>query len=269
MTRPVQSVDLLNTSGSYYAPATITRAGSLVHVSGLPGITRGGQVPADYESQIHLALLHLRKVIIASGSTVANIASLTLFIVDYDAKKRQHARHIQRFLGKHRPAMTLVPVQQLAAPAWLLEINAVVFRPEPATIPSSISSVQAQDSQGIHVVVIGAGLAGLSAAHEIQRAGLKCVVLEARDRVGGKTWSQPMDDGGVLDVGAAWINDTNQSRMHELANRYGAELIEQNTTGNCVLQHFDGICSPFAYGELPMVRNANNTPRLPITLVTD
>ncbi|GKT56407.1 flavin containing amine oxidoreductase [Colletotrichum tofieldiae] len=235
-----------------YAPATITYAGPLVHVSGVPGTMKDGQVPSDYESQIHLALLNLRKVIITSGTTVSQIASLTLYIVDYDATKRQHARHLQRFLGQHRPAMTLVPVQKLAAPSWLIEINAVVARPEVLAPPRITPSVQ----QAFDVVIIGAGLAGLSAANDVRRNGLTCVVLEARDRVGGKTWSQPMESEGargVFDLGAAWINDTNQSRMYELAKKYGAELIEQNTHGNCALQDFDGKCVPFPYGELPKV----------------
>lgn len=249
MTRTVQTVDLSDTIGSYYAPATITRGGSLVHVSGLPGTTKGGQVPADYESQIHLALLNLRKVLIATGTTVSNIASLTLFIVGYDATKCQHARHIQQFLRQHRPAMTLVPVEQLAVPGWLVEINAVVAHP--AAIPRSLPFTQTQETAD--VVVIGAGLAGLSAAQELQRAGLRCVVLEARDRVGGKTWSQPLEGGGVVDLGAAWINDTNQSRMYDLAKRYGAELIEQNTTGDCAIQDLDGNCTTFPYGDLPKV----------------
>lgn len=106
----------------------------------------------------------------------------------------------------------------------------------------------------IDVVIIGAGLSGLAAAEDVLRAGLTCVVLEARDRVGGKTWSEPLTKGdGVIDLGAAWINDSNQSRMTVLARRFGAELIEQNTTGQCVLQDFEGVCSEFPYGELPKV----------------
>ncbi|KAJ0167049.1 putative flavin-containing monoamine oxidase A [Colletotrichum tanaceti] len=281
MPRLVETVDLTNTTTAYYAPATITRGGSLVHVSGLPGTARDGHVPADYESQIHLALLHLRTVIVASGSAVHNIASLTLHVVGYDAAKRQHARHVRRFLGTHRPAMTLVPVHQLAVPGWLVEISAVVARPDLPTVspplPCFVPVQHQQQHEAVNVVIIGAGLAGLSAAHQVRKAGLGCVVLEARDRVGGKTWSLSMeeeeeDDGhggrgdghggrgaGAFDLGAAWINDTNQSRMMELARRYGADLMEQNTTGNCVLQDLDDKCSLFAYGELPDFDHATRT----------
>lgn len=65
----------------------------------------------------------------------------------------------------------------------------------------------------VDVVVVGGGLSGLQAAHDVQRAGLSCVVLEARNRVGGKTWSQPTKDGSFVDLGAAWINDSNQTKI--------------------------------------------------------
>lgn len=186
---------------------------------------------------------------VAAGATVDNIAKLSLFIVNYDAANRKHTRHIMRFLGRHRPAITLVPVTQLAVPSWLFEIEAVLSIP-PAHILPALSAKR----EAVDVVIIGAGLAGLTAAHEVMSRGYTCVVLEARDRVGGKTWSQPLDGGkGVVDVGAAWINDTNQERMYALAKRYDAELIEQNTGGNCVLEDSQGRCSAFPYGEVPKV----------------
>ena len=104
------------------------------------------------------------------------------------------------------------------------------------------------------VVVVGGGLSGLQAAHDIQRAGYSCVILEARDRVGGKTWSQPTKGGSVVDVGAAWINDSNQSRMFALAKRYDLELIEQNTNGNCAAHVPEMKALVFRYGEVPAVR---------------
>ena len=248
----VEALDLSNTSSLYYAPATVTTGTKVVHVAGQPGSTQGGLVPSDYESQIHLALLNLRKIILNAGATVKDIAKLTLFIVDYDASSRKHTRHVQRFLSGHRPAITLIPVPKLAVPSWLFEVDAIIAVPEPSPKPS-LSLPAASES--VDVVVIGAGLAGLAAARDVINAGLSCIVVEARDRVGGKTWSAPLEEckPGIVDLGAGWINDTNQHRIYALATQYGAELIEQNTNGNVSCQGFDGKCSPFAYGDLPKV----------------
>ncbi|KAL4779275.1 hypothetical protein BJX76DRAFT_365362 [Aspergillus varians] len=251
MTR-IETVDLTSTTSAYYAPATIAPPNSqVIHVAGQPGRTTGGTVPADYESQIHLALLNLRKVLITANASVINILKLTVYIVKYDPTHRVHTRHLQRFLGGHRPAITLVPLQQLAMPGWLFEVDAVVARPVPAPVPRLLTSTSG--GKEVDVAIIGAGLAGLTAASEVQRAGFSFVVLEARDRVGGKTWSQPVpgDQNAIVDLGAAWINDTNQSKAYALAKRFGAEILEQNTTGLCVLQDANGECSSFQYGELP------------------
>ncbi|KAH8655413.1 putative flavin-containing amine oxidase [Xylariales sp. PMI_506] len=259
----IATVDLSNTSNAYYAPATIAPAGKLIHVAGQPGAAKDGTVPDDYESQIHLALLNLRKVIISAGASIKDIAKLTLYVVNYDAANRKHARHIQKFLSGHRPAITLVPVPKLAVPSWLFEIDAVLACPEQPSIQPSLPAA----TESCDVVIVGAGLAGLTAAHEVLRAGLSCVVLEARDRVGGKTVSQPLSNGtGVVDLGAAWLNDTNQSKVYALAKRYGAELIVQNTQGNAVLEDFDGECSPFEYGELP---NFDDTTRKNVEQIRD
>ncbi|KPI45655.1 Amine oxidase [flavin-containing] [Cyphellophora attinorum] len=104
--------------------------------------------------------------------------------------------------------------------------------------------------ESIDVVIIGAGLAGLTAAREVTKAGYSCVVLEARARVGGRTYTHKLDKG-IVDLGAAWINDTNQSQMFALAEELKLELIEQNTTGNAVLLDHDGSAKPFPYGKLP------------------
>lgn len=109
----------------------------------------------------------------------------------------------------------------------------------------------------VDVVVVGAGLSGLQAAHDVQIAGLSCIVLEARDRVGGKTWTQPTKSGSFVDLGAAWINDSNQSKMYALAKRFDLDLIEQLVNGNCVA-HTPEKTVPikFRYGEVPMVRGS-------------
>lgn len=186
----------------YYAPATISRSDYTVQISGQVGTTDNGKAPACYESQIHLALLNLRKVLTAAGCRVSDISKMNIYIVNYDANKRLHTKHIQKFLNGHRTAMTLIPVSALAMPEWLIEIDAVAVRSPSVDTYSLQTSIVSSTEKQVDVVVVGAGLSGLIAARDVIRAGLSCVVLEARDRVGGKTWSQPLKDGkGIVDVG--------------------------------------------------------------------
>ncbi|KAG2413381.1 hypothetical protein HFD88_002570 [Aspergillus terreus] len=197
-------------------------------------------------SRRSISRFSISTVITAAGASIQDIAKLNLYIVDYDPAHRSHVRHLQRFLGQHRPAITLVPIVQLAAPNWLFEVDAVVAKPGPSLPISLPDPLRKYD-----VIIIGAGLAGLTAAETVVRSGHSCLVLEAQDRVGGRTWSAKLPGGGIVDLGAAWINDTNQSRAYQLALRSGAELIEQNTEGNCLLQDANGDRITFPYGELP------------------
>lgn len=75
------------------------------------------------------------------------------------------------------------------------------------------------------VGIIGAGLAGLMAARELAAAGVSVCVLEARDRVGGRTWTRPASDGTLLDVGGQWIGPT-QQRMNRLVAELGIETFK-------------------------------------------
>ncbi|KAL9567444.1 hypothetical protein ACKAV7_008394 [Fusarium commune] len=112
----------------------------------------------------------------------------------------------------------------------------------------------AHSAEKVDVVVVGAGLSGFQCAVDLHRAGLTCIVLEALDRVGGKTLSiDASSTGGKVDLGAAWLNDTNQSRMYALAKKYEFDLIKQRDEGLNILEAGDGSTISYKYGTMPQV----------------
>jgi monoamine oxidase len=92
------------------------------------------------------------------------------------------------------------------------------------------------DVLDVDVVVVGAGLAGLATARELTAAGASAVVLEARDRVGGRTLNEPLGDGQVVEVGGQWIGP-GQDRMAALARELGVETYRTHTSGERLVEY--------------------------------
>jgi monoamine oxidase len=84
------------------------------------------------------------------------------------------------------------------------------------------------------VVVVGAGFAGLAAARRLEAAGAEVLVLEARDRVGGRTVNAELDGGEVVEMGGQWIGPT-QERIAALAEEVGVETFPTRTEGENLL----------------------------------
>jgi monoamine oxidase len=80
------------------------------------------------------------------------------------------------------------------------------------------------------VAVVGAGIAGLVAARELAAAGKDVVVLEARDRVGGRVLNHALPDGTVVELGGQWVGPT-QLRMAKLTAELGLETFPTYNTG--------------------------------------
>jgi monoamine oxidase len=80
------------------------------------------------------------------------------------------------------------------------------------------------------VVVIGAGVAGLSAAAALRRAGVECEVLEAAGRVGGRAFTDhPAALGGAaFDHGASWLHAAERNPLADLARAHGDALADSN-----------------------------------------
>jgi monoamine oxidase len=86
------------------------------------------------------------------------------------------------------------------------------------------------------VVVVGAGMAGLTAAHDLVAAGHSVIVLEARDRVGGRLLNHSIGGGHVAEAGGEFIGPT-QDRILARAKSVGVGTFDAYDTGNNVYAH--------------------------------
>ncbi|MFB0839309.1 FAD-dependent oxidoreductase [Arthrobacter sp. FW306-05-C] len=93
------------------------------------------------------------------------------------------------------------------------------------------------------VVVVGAGPSGLTAARELKKSGLTVAVLEARDRVGGRTWTDTVD-GAMLEIGGQWVSP-DQTALLELLAELNLETYPRYRDGESIYIGADG--SPVRY----------------------
>jgi monoamine oxidase len=85
------------------------------------------------------------------------------------------------------------------------------------------------------VAVIGAGLSGLAAARTLEASGVEVIVLEGRDRVGGRTEGGYTADGFPVELGGQWVGPT-QTRMYALIEELGLATFPTYNTGKHVIQ---------------------------------
>src|SRR5690349_16835886 len=84
------------------------------------------------------------------------------------------------------------------------------------------------------VCVVGGGYAGLTAARRLVQAGRSVVVLEARDRVGGRIWTYALADGSPIDRGGAWLANRHEA-VRALAAEVGVSTYKTFTAGDHLL----------------------------------
>ncbi len=100
------------------------------------------------------------------------------------------------------------------------------------------------------VVVIGAGAAGTTAANELKKAGLSVAVLEARDRVGGRVWTDSIE-GAMLEIGGQWVSP-DQDALIETVAELGLETFSRYRDGDSVYVGPDGTVTRFTGDVFPV-----------------
>ena len=100
--------------------------------------------------------------------------------------------------------------------------------------------------------VVGAGFAGLTAALRLKQAGRSVALLEARDRIGGRTFTETRADGTWIDRGGAWVGP-GQDRIYALMSEFGVPSYKQYAAGEAMMV-VDGKQSRYR-GTVPLTLN--------------
>lgn len=99
------------------------------------------------------------------------------------------------------------------------------------------------------VIVVGAGLAGLSAARVLTDAGREVLVLEARDRVGGRVWTEDVG-GAQVDLGAAWLHGVDDNPMADFADAHDLAYVPDQLPWDGVYDEAEGLLGDGAWDGL-------------------
>ena len=110
--------------------------------------------------------------------------------------------------------------------------------------------VHGQTTEDVDVVVVGAGVTGLTAARRLHAAGKRVVVLEARERVGGRLLTDDVD-GVRLEVGGQWVSPDQSALLH-LLDELGLETYPRHRDGASVYVGLDGERRTFTGEAFPV-----------------
>ena len=105
-------------------------------------------------------------------------------------------------------------------------------------------------NEDVDVLVVGAGATGLAAAYAVQQAGRSVLVLESRERVGGRLWTEEVD-GVDLEIGGQWVSP-DQDALLAMLDELGLDTFERHREGDSIYVGPDGERRTFTGEQLPV-----------------
>jgi monoamine oxidase len=129
-----------------------------------------------------------------------------------------------------------------------------------AATPATALAKHTRPRKRADVIVVGAGLAGLTAARQIRAAGRSVIVMEAQNRVGGRTLNEDIGGGEVADLGGTFIGPT-QDHVAALVKELGIGTFPTYNAGNNVFIRSDGRRETFA-SNTPVFGTAPSDPEI-------
>ena len=138
MSDEIKGLRFINPAGLYdprpnsYSHLAVFPAGwRMIFPAGQGGENKGGELSADFATQLRQALRNTETVLAAAGARMSDIAKFNLLIVDHGKDKFAVLREeFERVWGDRKPAWTLIPVPALALEGMLVEIDVIAVVPK-------------------------------------------------------------------------------------------------------------------------------------------
>ncbi len=132
---------------------------------------------------------------------------------------------------------------------WIGWVCAAALLAGGCRAPDKGAPGQAVGDPDSRVLVVGAGIAGLTAARLLQEAGVEVVVLEAQDRIGGRIRTDRVG-GATVDLGAAWLHGTRRNPVADFADGQGLGYVPDEMPWSHVYDAASGESSPRPWAQM-------------------